>query len=313
MSVVVPVRNESAAIEATLEALLNQTHAAEEIIVVDGGSLDDTAARTRAMAREHARIRLIEAGAATPGRGRNVGLEAARTSWVALIDAVRAEPDWLEQLLAAARASPGARVVYGTFEPITDTFFTRCAALTYVTPRRPSSGGTRGPATMSMLIEREAWRSVGGFPDLRAAEDLLFFDRLDQAGVRPAWAPAARVHWAVQPSVRTTFRRFDLFSFHNVRAGLARRWHYGVARIYLVLAAFAALAVAVDPRWWLALPAVLAGRAAKAIWQRRREARLPWSPATIAGVMAIILILDAATFTGWLRAIRGGPASSRER
>ena len=313
MSVVVPIRNESASIATTLEALLGQTHAPEEIIVVDGGSVDDTVERARSISAQHPRVRVIEAGPATPGRGRNVGIGAASTRWVALTDAGRADPDWLRELLLAAKGNAAARVVYGEYDPAINSFFTRCAALTYVGARLQAFGGTRGPATLSMMIDREAWRRAGGFPDVRAGEDLLFFDRLASAGIPAVWAPAARVRWDLQPSFATTFRRFNLYSFHNVRAGLAHRWHYGTARIYLVLAVFGLLAALLDARWWLAFPAVLAARAMKAIWQRRNDAPFPWNPATIAGVMAIMLVVDAATFTGWLRALRAQPASSRER
>jgi glycosyltransferase involved in cell wall biosynthesis len=317
VSIVLPARNEAATITRTLEALARLTYAPVEIVVVDGGSDDDTAGIVREYARTCCpRIRVIEAGPATPGRARNIGIAATTSPWIALTDAGDcAEPAWLEQLMAAAQREPGARVVYGNCLPVVETFFTRSAALAYVTPPRATSQGRlRAPSAASMLIHRDVWSRAGGFADLRAAEDLLFFDRLTHDGVPSAWAPTATVRWQIQPSVTTTFRRFSEYSWHNVRAGLQSRWHYGVARQYLLALGFAGLGVAIDPAWWMAIPAGAILRATRSIWRRRwgiASASEAFNPLQIAAVVGVLLILDAATFTGWLRAATGRPAPSQ--
>jgi glycosyltransferase involved in cell wall biosynthesis len=305
IAVVVPVRDEAESIDQTLRALLSQTLPPAEIIVVDGGSRDDTRARVVAVAATDPRVRLIEAGEATPGRGRNVGIESAHHEWIALTDAgAEVAHDWLEQLVAAAHRDPTARVVYGTYDPIADNFWRRSAALAYVAPRRAAPGGTtRGPATMSMLVHRDAWRRAGGFPDLRAAEDLLFFDRVAALGIPTVWAPGACVRWQPPRTPLTTFRRFELYSFHNVRAGLQTRWHYGVARQYVAIVALALLAVGMNARWWWAVAALLGVRTVRAIW-RRHVGAPSLNPVYAVGVLCLLLIIDAATFAGWVRALR---------
>lgn len=307
VSVVIPVRNETGSIAALLESLAHQTFAPSEIIVVDGGSTDDTAQRVRAMAETDERLRLIEAGPATPGRGRNVGLAAARYEWVALTDAgVWVETTWLEELVKAAEQHPDVSVVYGNYEPIVDTFFARCAALAYVAPKRRTAAGlVRGPSAISMLLRRETWERAGGFPDLRAGEDLIFMQRIADCRTRIAWAPAATAWWQLQPSLASTFHRFADYSRHNVRGGLQRHWHHGVARQYMLAAGFIALAIIHDSRWALALPAGLVLRTARNLWRRRGSSSAAWwqvNPAQFLGVMGILLALDVATFTGWVRA-----------
>ena len=310
VSVVIPVRNEALSLPALFESLAHQTFAPSEIVLVDGGSTDGTADRVRAMAEAEPRIRLIEAGPATPGRGRNVGITAVRHEWVALTDAgAWVEPTWLEELVTAARREPHVSVVYGNYEPVTDTFFTRCAALAYVAPKNAAARGSlRGPSTISMLLTREVWELVGGFPDLRAGEDLIFMERVADLGVHIAWAPAATVWWQLQPSLVSTFRRFITYSRHNVRAGLQRRWHYRLARQYVIATVFVVLAGVYDWRWLLALPAGLALRTAKSVWHRRGLNGLGWravNPAQFFGVLGILLAVDAATFIGWVQAIAG--------
>ena len=100
VSLVIPVRNEAATISDLLASIYGQTLRACEIVFVDGGSMDDTVQILREAARENSFLRLLEAQDATPGRGRNVGIEAASNDWVALTDAgVRLEPTWLERLV----------------------------------------------------------------------------------------------------------------------------------------------------------------------------------------------------------------------
>jgi glycosyltransferase involved in cell wall biosynthesis len=306
ISLVVPVRDEEATLAALVESVGRQTLQPDELILVDGGSADQTAALARRLSERDPRLRLVEAGEATPGRGRNVGIEAATREWVALTDAgLVLEPAWLEELARAANESPEAQIVYGNYEPVTDSFFARCAALAYPPPKQGRPGGRmRGPSTASMMLRRAAWRGLGGFPDLRAAEDLIFFRRAEEAGLAVAWAPRATVWWQMQPTLARTFRKFSLYSEHNARAGLQAGWHYGLARQYAAAVLLVALAAA-HSAWWL-VPVGLGfgARVWLSVWRRREGRGLLWSlnPARLAGVGLILLAIDLATFAGWARA-----------
>ena len=307
VSLVVPVRNEAATIEELLDSIAGQTRPPDEVVIVDGGSRDDTVGRARAATHDDGKVRVIEAGPATPGRGRNVGIAAARHEWIALTDAgIRLDPRWLERLLETTLRNPSAGVVYGNYEPVIDSFLTRCASLAYVVPPQIRADGLmRGPAIASCLVRKSAWASVGGFPDLRAAEDLMFMEALAEKGVATGWAPGALVKWRLAPTLGATYRRFELYSRHNVWAGRQRFWHYGVARQYAAAALVAVAALVAGPAWLILLPLGLLARAVKSIWPRREGRGLAWvlEPRQLAGVMAVLLVLDAATFVGWLRAL----------
>jgi glycosyltransferase involved in cell wall biosynthesis len=236
---------------------------------------------------------------------------------IALTDAgIRLDPHWLQELLAVLERQPEVQVVYGHCEPVTASFFEHCAALAYMPPYQDRPGGRiRGSFTVSMLLRRDVWRDLGGFPDRRAAEDLIFMERIEQHGYKVSWAPAAIVHWQLQPTLARTFRRFALYSKHNVWAGRQRYWHYGVARQYLLALPFLALALVHSP-WWLTVP--LAGalvRVAKTIWVRR-EGRGPgflFNPAQFACVALILVTIDLATFLGWLQALWQRPLGNPTR
>jgi len=106
VSVVVPVRNGAGEIDRLLSSLLALDWPEQhlEIIVVDNGSSDDTAA---AAARHPMRV-LAETRTASSYAARNRGLAAAIGTWVAFTDVdCVVEPDWLRRLLLPA---PAARV-----------------------------------------------------------------------------------------------------------------------------------------------------------------------------------------------------------
>lgn len=307
VTMVVPLRNEEQSLPGLLETIRQQVLQPAEIILVDGGSSDNTVKLARCAAEEDPRFRVIEAGPATPGRGRNVGFEAASYDWVALTDAgIRLEPTWLENLVEVVEANPYTDIVYGNVEPIIDSWFTRCAALAYLTPKVARPGGSmRGPFIASSMVRREVWLKIGGFPDLRAAEDLIFMNRIVEAGYAVAWAPQAIVWWELRPDLAQTFRRFALYSKHNVFAGRQWDWHYGIARQYAVAAVFLMLAI-VHTEWWLAVPVLGFGtRVFLSVWRRRDERGLLWAlnPAQLVSVGVILLTIDLATFVGWAQAI----------
>jgi len=307
VSVVVPVRNEVASLPALLNGLQEQTHPVDQVVIVDAGSSDGTRELAQRLVGHDARYRVLEVGPASPGTARNAGIRAARNDWIALTDAgIRPESSWLEALADVARTDPDVKVVFGNFEPVGGSFFQRCAALAYVSPKRATpAGAARDPFIASSLLHRDVWKAAGGFPDLRAAEDLIFMERVSALGVAVRRAPSATVWWTLAPTLRSTFRRFELYSKHNVFAGRQRHWHYGVARKYLVSLPFLVLGVW-RTYWWLVVPTAGAmGRVAKSILSRREGRGIAWAanPAQFVMVGVIIIVIDAATFAGWIEAI----------
>ena len=306
ISLVIPVRNEAATISHLLTSIHSQTIHADEIVFVDGGSLDNTVEILRHAAQKDSSLHLLEAQDATPGRGRNIGVEAASSDWLALTDAgIWLEPTWLERLAAEVERDPSVNLVFGAYEAQTTTFFQQCAAAAYVAPKQQRPGGRmRGPSIASCLLHRDLWRAVGGFPDLRAAEDLIFIERC-QSVARIGWAPQAVVRWQIQPTLKATFRRFALYSYHNVLAGRQRYWHYGIARKYFLALMIVILAVVHSRVWLFALVFAAVARAAKSIWNYDEQRRRAWvfNPARLFLVGAILAVVDLATFAGWGRAV----------
>jgi glycosyltransferase involved in cell wall biosynthesis len=83
VSVVVPSFNRADCIARTVESILAQTFRDFELIVVDDGSVDDTA---EVLAKFGDRIRLIRQENRGVSAARNAGIRAARGNWVAFLD-----------------------------------------------------------------------------------------------------------------------------------------------------------------------------------------------------------------------------------
>ncbi len=86
-SVVIPTYNQPALLLETLDTVMAQTFADLEVVVIDDGSTDDTAARVREYAARHDRpIRLVTQPNGGIGAARNRGIDEATGRYVALLD-----------------------------------------------------------------------------------------------------------------------------------------------------------------------------------------------------------------------------------
>jgi glycosyltransferase involved in cell wall biosynthesis len=316
ISLVIPVRDEETSIGALLATIEAQTAQPDEVVFVDGGSSDRTVEILRAHAAKDSRCTVVEAaGGATPGRGRNLGVAAARNDWVAMTDAgIRLEPTWLERLWAAHLAEPTAEVVYGNYEFDLRSFFEECAAVAYGPPKwETPAGRSRGPTVVSCLVHRRAYQAVGGFVDLRAGEDEMFLTALDGAGIRPAWAPGATVWWRLRPDLRSNFERFRSYSYSYAMAGRQRHWQYRMVRGYVPVAVGLVLAGAHSRRWLLLPVATVGSRVGRRVASHRPdmdELRVP-TPARLALIAALLLGNDAAAALGWWQATAAKRAAAR--
>ena len=83
VSVIVPTRDRAALIRETIDGLLAQTHPAAEIIVVDDGSTDETAAVVKGFG---AAVRYHRVERVGPSAARNVGVSLSKSPWIAFCD-----------------------------------------------------------------------------------------------------------------------------------------------------------------------------------------------------------------------------------
>lgn len=181
VSFVVPVRNDAARLETCLRSVLLNGHGSHqiEIIVVDNGSTDDSAAVAR---RAGAEVLSIEN--ARVAELRNQGARRARADVLAFIDADNEiAAGWVYAALECLRL-PNTAVVGALYQPPVDgTWVQR----TYGHLRGVPSGqhDTDWLGSGNMAVSRAAFESVGGFDTtLETCEDVEFCHRIRAGGMR---------------------------------------------------------------------------------------------------------------------------------
>ena len=112
VTVIIPVFNGERWISSTLASAAAQTHSMLEILVIDDGSTDGTAAIVEAAASRDDRIRLIRKQNGGVSAARNKGIAEARGELIAPLDA---DDLWHREKIArqvAAMRSPEVGLVY---------------------------------------------------------------------------------------------------------------------------------------------------------------------------------------------------------
>jgi glycosyltransferase involved in cell wall biosynthesis len=182
VSILIPARNEAANIARCLDAALASTGADVEVVVMDDGSTDDTAAIVGAYAARDPRLRLVQAPALPPGWTGKVHAcarlaEAARGTHLLFIDAdVRLAPHAAAAMAAHAAArniamiSGVPRQSIGSLGEGLTVPFINFLLLCYLpfggraTQRRPELAAACGQL---VLIERRAYEAVGGHATIK--------------------------------------------------------------------------------------------------------------------------------------------------
>lgn len=255
ISLVCTVRDEADNIAALLDSMLAQRRPADEIIVNDCNSRDETPAIVEAYIARGYPIRLVRGGHNIPS-GRNNAVRHARGSLIACTDAgLSLDPGWLERIVAPLERGE-ADVVGGFFRPAPQSLFELALGATNYRDPEEVDGATFLPFGQSMAFRKQVWERVGGFPEWAShCEDLLFDMALKEAGYRFAFAPDAIVHFRPRSTLAAFARQYFLYARGDGVAGLWPRRH--LLR-YLVYAAGLGLLAGAWRRPWL-LAALAAG------------------------------------------------------
>lgn len=240
VTVVVPVRNEAAALPDLLRTLVSQTFAVPRMVIVDAGSTDNTINVAKELAEVYQNLDLIDAGPAGPGQARNIGVEAVNSTWVLLIDAgTQFDENLVKQFLSASRNDPAAAVILGSRRCQADVRWRAAATITMFPPRDfVEDRWARQSTGVPCLLKKQSWNEVGGMPDWRAGEDKEFLRRLQLAGVVISYAPAAEVTWDIAASRRRLFLKWRTYEYHAAVHGFSWHWPavaYNLAGAVLVI------------------------------------------------------------------------------
>jgi len=222
LSIIMPVLDESACIEAILAALAPYPMRGCELIVVDGGSRDKTLALARPLA-DHV---------LTAPRGRaaqmNAGASVAHGDIFLFLHADTKMPANAGALIREGLAQSGR--VWGRF----DVRFDQGRVMPLIAIMMNLRSRLTGIATgdQAIFVTRAAFDKIGGFPAQPLMEDIAFSARIRHIS-RPAYI-RARVttsarRWRKQGILRTVFLMWRLRLAYFLGADparLARQYGY---------------------------------------------------------------------------------------
>lgn len=229
VSVVLPVYNGGSTLVRAIESIQAQRHRDWELLVVDDGSEDDSAAIAAAIAEWDPRIRLLR----WPHRGLvpalNTGCAAARGEFIARMDAddvshadrFTRQLDWFSHhpqggLCGTHVAMTGNAVGSGrrryetwlnhlvTHEEIVGDLFVECPI-----------------AHPTFMMRRDAYENVGGYRDFDGPEDYDLVMRFWQGGYHLGNVFEPLLDWYEQPGrLSMTSPRYDEAAFRRFK----RHW-----------------------------------------------------------------------------------------
>ncbi|NOT60501.1 MAG: glycosyltransferase family 2 protein [Acidobacteria bacterium] len=174
-SIIIPTLNEAAHISETLRALEPYASACE-VIVVDGGSRDETVA----LASGYTWARVIEFGTAQRAAQMNAGAAVARGEVLLFLHAdVRLPTDFISAIQTALRDEQcvGGCFAFGFPAEVTRAFHVYARGINWRT-----HWGWNASGDQALWVRREVFEQLGGFRSLPMMEDLEFFAALKQRG-----------------------------------------------------------------------------------------------------------------------------------
>ncbi len=253
ISLICTVFNEGRNVRDLLDSVLIQTLMPDEIVIVDGGSTDDTLEHIRAY-EDRLPLRIIVQPGANISQGRNRAIAEARGDIIAITDAgVSLQPTWLEDITQPLWENQDVAVVSGFFVAAPWNAFEMALGATTLPDLNEINPETFLPSSRSLALRKSAWEAAGGYPEwLDYCEDLIFDFELRKRYGYFAWAPTARVEFRPRRSFREFFLQYFRYARGDGKADLWRQRHAIRYGTYLVAApTLAVLGYKQNRAFWL--------------------------------------------------------------
>ncbi|MDY2911540.1 MAG: glycosyltransferase family 2 protein [Agathobacter sp.] len=182
ISVVVPVYNSQDFLEKCVDSVLNQTYQILEVILVDDGSTDDSAAMCDKYQKRDSRVKVFHVKNGGVSKARNVGLQNATGQWVTFVDNDDyIELDMYDKMIKAAEETRADIVTCGLLTNDTPMYLKHKEQKLYTVEEAiaeciaDEKGSTMYGSVCNKLIKRSLLEGKLKFvSELQMAEDMLF-------------------------------------------------------------------------------------------------------------------------------------------
>jgi glycosyltransferase involved in cell wall biosynthesis len=226
VSFIATVLNEQNTVEKFLDSIFSQTRVPDEIIIVDGGSTDNTISEiSKFKFPTHdtkVRIKLIfKKGNRSVGR--NEAIKNASNEIIACSDSgCILDKDWIENIIKPFK-NKGVDVVAGYYGGLAKTNFQKCLIpYVLVMPDRVIDSNFL-PSSRSMAFKKYIWQKAGRFPEkYNNNEDYVFARKLKSINAKIAFEKSAIAFWIPRENIKDAFIMFYRFALGDAESHIYR-------------------------------------------------------------------------------------------
>jgi len=212
LSIIMPVLNEATAIGAALQSLQPLRHAGHEVIVVDGGSSDDTVRLAEPLVDQ-----VIESAR---GRARQMNAGAARARHDVLLF-LHADTQLPSTAVADIDTALAKGHDWGRFDVRIEPGDGLLRVIAWMMNLRSRLTGI-ATGDQAIFVRKQRFEAVGGYPDIGLMEDLALSDRLKRQGapacLRSRVVTSSR-RWSRHGRIRTVLTMWGLRLAYRLGAG----------------------------------------------------------------------------------------------
>lgn len=302
-SLVLTVLNEELSLPSFLHSIAEQRVLPNEIVVVDGGSTDDTVEQLRSWAPPAGcTLIVLEQPGANISEGRNLAVAHASSDRILVTDAgTILDSEWSALMLAAFDEGSSPDVIGGFFRPTGRTLVERTIAFA-ITPNVMEIDGSKFlPSSRSLGFTRQAWSNAGGYPEwLDYCEDLLFDLRMKQLDLRFTFVADAVVTWSARSNIASFMKQYFRYARGDGKANLWAKRH--AARYAAYTAGLSLLALSFAQPLALVLLVGAAGAYLAKFWRRLWRGREGFGYGLFAGLAlapVVVVAGDLAKMAGY--------------
>lgn len=222
------VLNEEKNIISLLDSLLFQAKRADEIIIVDGGSKDNTVSKiedwvSKLRSKEFAkRIKMISKKG-NRSVGRNEAIRRAESDIIVSSDAgCILDRNWIKNI-ASSFKNPRIDVVSGYYKGLGKSVFEKSLIPYVLVMPDKIKADNFLPSARSMAFRKSVWEKVGGFPlEYYNNEDYVFSRKLRKYGARIVFKKNAFVYYIPRENLLEAFIMFFRFAKGDGESGVLR-------------------------------------------------------------------------------------------
>jgi len=227
VSFITTVLNEESSIESFLNSISKQSVSPNEIIIVDGGSNDNTTDIIRDFSARANKSKIninliIKKG--NRAVGRNEAIKVANGDIIACSDAGNTlDTKWIKNIIEPFKKIKKVEVVAGYYKGNASTTFEKCLVpYVLLMPDRVDEREFL-PATRSIAFKKKVWEKFGGFEEkFSHNEDYLFSRKLKENNVYIVFSKNAVVYWTPRKNFKESFTMFFRFALGDAEANILR-------------------------------------------------------------------------------------------